>query len=68
MVDTNRLKGIMVANGYTQRTLSEKLGCTKNTLNNKLNNKTAMDTVMIAKMCEILHIDKNSDKAEIFLA
>ena len=35
MVDKNRLMGHIISKGYSQRTLSEKIGVSKNTLKEK---------------------------------
>lgn len=67
MIDKNRLLGHIVSNGYTQKTLSEQLNISKNTLNSKINGKTAFDTVLIDKICELLDITDDMEKARIFL-
>ena len=47
MPDKNKLLGYMASNGYTQRTLAKQLNVSKNTLNSKINGKSAFDTVLI---------------------
>ena len=67
MVDTNRLKGAMVRAGFSQISLAKKLGMSKNTLNAKLNGKAKISTDEAKNMCEILCIDTEREKVEIFL-
>ena len=43
MVDKNRLMGHIISKGYSQRTLSEKIGVSKNTLNSKINGHSSCD-------------------------
>lgn len=56
MIDTNRLKGEMVANGYTMEELAKQLGIHPNTFRNRLK-KGVFDSDDIEKMIHLLHID-----------
>ena len=67
MVDTTRLKGLIVSAGFSQRTFAKYIGMNKDTLNLKINNKSDFKTGEIEKICEALHIVKASDKVDIFL-
>lgn len=67
MVDTNKLKGAMVRAGFSQISLAKELGMSKNTLNAKLNGKAKISTDEAKNMCEILCIDTEREKCEIFL-
>ena len=67
MVDTIRLKGLIVSAGFSQRTFAKYIGMNKDTLNLKINNKSDFKTGEIGKICEALHIVKASDKVDIFL-
>lgn len=67
MPDKNKLLGYMASNGYTQRTLAKQLNVSKNTLNSKINGKSAFDTILIDKICDVLHITEDAEKARIFL-
>ena len=67
MVDINRLKGAMVAAGFTQITFAKELGMSKNTLNAKLNGKAKISTDEASKMCDVLKIEDENDKCQIFL-
>lgn len=68
MLDKNRLLGHIARNGLTQRSLSEMLNVSKNTLNSKINGKSSFDTVLIDEICEILNITDDTEKARIFLS
>lgn len=67
MVDTRRIKSLMVARGYTQRSLAQKIGKNKNTLNAKLNGNGNFDTEEIIGICDALGIVDPVDKCAIFL-
>lgn len=67
MVNTNRLKGLIISAGFSQRSFAIEIGMNKDTFNLKLNNKSDFKTGEIEKICKILHIDKPSDKVDIFL-
>ena len=56
MVDKNRLMGHIISKGYSQRTLSEKIGVSKNTLNSKINGHSSFDVDLIEKICDTLSI------------
>jgi len=53
--------------GYTQCSLAKKMGCSKNTLNNKVNGHVKVTTEEAKIMCELLHIDSVEEKCQIFL-
>ena len=67
MVDTNKLKGAMVRAGFSQISLAKRLGMSKNTLNAKLNGKAKISTDEAKFMCEVLGIETEKEKIEIFL-
>lgn len=64
---TNRLKGKIIEAGFTQRALAAQMGMTKNTLNNKVNGKTPFNLDEAEKLCAILGIRDDAEKAQIFL-
>ena len=68
MINKNRLMGAIVSSGFTQRSLAQKMGISKNTLNNKINGRGYFDTQQIDMICEVLGISDDKDKIEIFLA
>lgn len=68
MVNVNKLKGAMVREGFSQITLAKRLNMSKNTLNAKLNGKAKITTEEAKELCEILHIDTEREKVDIFLS
>ena len=64
MVLTNEIKGKMVARGFTQKQLAEKLEMSERTLANKLT-KGVFTTTDVEKLIDILKID---NPMEIFFA
>ena len=66
-MDANKLKGKIIEAGFSQRSLAKELGMSKNTLNSKVNGKIPFNTVEIRRLCDILNIDSNDEKASIFL-
>ncbi|MBU5453343.1 helix-turn-helix domain-containing protein [Pseudoflavonifractor sp. MSJ-30] len=63
----NKLKGKIAEAGYSQRSLAEALGMSKNTLNSKVNGKIPFNTVEIQQICARLGIHDLQEKASIFL-
>ena len=64
MVLTNEIKGKMVARGFTQKQLAEKLEMSERTLANKLT-KGVFTTTDVEKLIDILKIE---NPMEIFFA
>jgi DNA-binding helix-turn-helix protein len=58
----------LIAAGYTQKSLAQEIGMAKNTLCNKINDKTKFSTDEVVLICDILGIKDNSEKAQIFLS
>lgn len=67
MVNTNELKGKIVASGYTQARLANELGISKNTLSDKINGKAPFTTDMVVKLCTVLGINDDEERIDIFL-
>lgn len=67
MVNTNLLKGKIVANGFTQQRLSEEMKLSVNSISAKINGKKAFTLPEVWKLCEILKIDDPKEKIDIFL-
>lgn len=63
MVDTNRLKGVIVQNGKTQGDVAERIGITPKTFYAKMK-KGVFGSDEIEKMIDFLNID---DPMQIFL-
>jgi len=66
-MDTAKLKGKIIAAGYTQKTLSEVLKMKVNTLNRKINGRSQWTLDEIARLCEALGLSESREKVEIFL-
>lgn len=66
-MDRGLYKMMLERNNMSQRELAEKLGISKNSLSLKVTGKCRLYTDEATKMCKILHIDKDEDRAKIFL-
>lgn len=67
MVDTNLLKGKIVAAGYTQQKLAAEAGMSTNSLNAKINGRKTFDADEVIRLCSLLGIINPQEKCEIFL-
>lgn len=67
MVNTNLLKAKIVANGYSQTSLAQKMSMSKNTLCAKINGKAKFDLDEALALCNVLQITEPAEKCEIFL-
>ena len=68
MVNTAKLKALIVLNGFTQRSLSTatKIGVTP--LNEKINNRGVFRCDEVDRICEVLNITDPAEKCDIFFA
>lgn len=64
MIKTDKLKGIIVENGYSQQDVAKEIGITPKTFYAKMQNGV-FGSDEIQKMIDLLHID---DPAAIFFA
>ena len=62
-----KLLAKMTENEYSQADLAKALNLSKNTVNNKINGKSAFDTKEINEICDVLNISDPYEKALIFL-
>ena len=67
MINTNALKGAIVAAGHSQRSLAKLLDICENTLGSKVNGKIDFTASEIVQICEKLNIHDAQKKIEIFL-
>lgn len=67
MVNTNALKGAIVAAGHSQRSLAKLLCMSENTLGSKVNNKLEFTAEEIIRLCEKINIHDAQTKVDIFL-
>lgn len=68
MIDRNLLRGAIARAGMTQEKLAEAIGISGNTLSAKILGRYFFDTDEIDKICDVLSITDNLEKANIFLA
>ena len=67
MVDTKKLKGLIVLAGKTQKEVAKEVAMSTNTLSNKINGTREFTVGEVIRICDILHITDNAEKARIFL-
>ena len=68
MLNVNLFKSAFVKKGYNQETLAKALGMSSNTLSSRVKGTSCFDTDEIDRLCDILDITDNREKAAIFLA
>ena len=68
MLNARKLKSRMIEAGVTQRELAVKLGISENTLSKCFTGKRCFDTEEVLAICNLLGIQENSQKADIFLS
>lgn len=61
-------KMAIARSGYTQNQLAKELGISRNALSNKINGRSSVTVSDVIRICEILNIQDNNEKAEIFLS
>lgn len=65
-MNTGKLKGIMAEKGVSQRKLAQQTGVGLNHINEVLNNKVSPRLSLVVKICEVLEIENNSLRSDIF--
>lgn len=68
MLNKNLLRAAIAASGYTQEKLAESIGISSNTLSSRMVGSSCFNTDEIDKICSVLCITSNDDKANIFLS
>lgn len=68
MLNVNKFKGAIARAGYTQESLAKEMDMSPNTLNAKVNGNSRITVDEVVKFCEVLSIDNDSEKIEIFLS
>lgn len=66
MVDTDKLKGLLVSKGFRQEDAAKQIGISTPTLNGKINNKTDFLSSEIEQLCELLEIRDAKTVVEVF--
>jgi len=59
MIDTEKLKGAVVAAGLTQAEIADKIGLSPTAFNNKVTNKTEFKASEIAKIVSLLNLSEH---------
>lgn len=59
IINSNLLKGAIVAKGYTQADVAQKIGISKAALNNKINNTSEFTIGEVEAICSLLEISDN---------
>ena len=67
LVNTNLLKGKIVASGIGRKKLAQLLHMSESTLSDKINGKRSFTTVEANRLCLIVGIESDSEKVAIFL-
>lgn len=67
IVDLKKLKAAMFLAGFTQVSLAVELGISKNALSLKMTGQRPFTLSEASKLCKLLHIEDNNEKAAIFL-
>jgi transcriptional regulator with XRE-family HTH domain len=67
LVQTNLLKGRIVASGLSRKELASKAHMSESTLSDKINGKRSFTTDEVEIICDVLGIDTCEDKVNIFL-
>lgn len=65
---SNLLRSAIVANGMTVEDVAKQLGITRNTMYKRLNGHSEFSIADVVKLCEMLNIRDNKQKADIFLS
>lgn len=68
MVDTDKLKGLLVSKGFRQEDAAKQIGISTPTLNGKINNKTDFLSSEIEQLCELLEIRDAKTVVEVFFS
>ena len=66
-MQANRLRAEIALKGLTQREVAKRANISKSVFNAKINGLRAFDTDEAVRICEVLGIDDDRKKIEIFL-
>lgn len=68
MVDSQQLKGKIIAAGLTQRKLAKIVGMGITSLGKKINGQSDFTLSEVQRICSAIGIESNEEKCNIFLA
>lgn len=57
MIDSAKLKSVIDSSGYKRDFIADKCGCTRQSLKNKIDNKTKFNIDEVKVLCDLLNID-----------
>ena len=66
MVNYDKLRGALAEKRITQNTLADRLGCTRQCINNKINGKTPLTLRDVAVICEAIEATPETRDAIFF--
>jgi len=67
VINSNALKGRIVAAGFTQGSLAKKIGISENSFSLKANNKAQFNVGEVVAICDNLDIKDPEEIVDIFL-
>lgn len=67
-MNQRKLLGKMAEAGCTQKMIAAELGKSENAISNKFNGKSSFTTDEILRICDLLRITDDREKAQIFLS
>lgn len=68
MVQRNLLNGKIVSAGLTASEVAKRMNISRTTFSRKINGRGCFDTEEVMELCDILGINSDTEKCEIFLA
>jgi len=68
MLNKNLFKAAITRSGLTQGRLANHIGMSENTLSSRINGTSCFNIDEIDKICDVLNIDSNTEKCDIFLS
>lgn len=66
MINSLKLKSLILLNGYTQNDLASSIGISSQAFNLKINNKRSFKINEVMRLCELLDINNFKDCKVIF--
>ena len=57
MINSLELENVIASSGYKRDFIADKCGCTRQSLKNKIDNKTKFNVDEVKALCDLLNID-----------
>ena len=67
-MQSNLLRGAIIAQGLTMQSVAQKIGISRNSMSARMNGKVPFNADEIEKLCVLLGISDPVKKVEIFLS